>query len=340
MIVAVTLNKSAGTVLRLLTVTRTTRISFTVRSFGRVRGQMPRLTSLGPSKGCIFRSLCGINKIPTIRGCLLSGNLLRNSYLAMAKGALTRGLRGITPLTRNRSIVVSLRGPGHGSNPLVILGNGLTPSNTIMGISKLGRQHRRKPTGIFGARRTTVRTALGKRVISNSIIIIHFIKPGNKPKVPRVLSLSDVVSKGNVGMYLVASNHFSNNSRNFIIKRVTPRTRSNKPVTLLRASSAIVVSRSAHRLAVGMSSRRLTGQHRGLILPPLGSHNILNGCTRVMSSTSGNTMASFFGHGPFRRGWEEIPGDKGKRRMCKSNRPMWKEAKEGASRHCKCQGQS
>lgn len=260
--IVVTINNSAGSILRLLTVTGTVNIRLALSSFRAVQQQIPILYSLGPSNHCITASLRQTNNVPRIVGVLLIGNLLRNSTLAVAKRAVRRILTSVpTRPHTSRSIVQPFDGPVCPVNRLNVLGNGLTDRNTITGLAKIGGHRVANPTHIFRSRRRYLGTVLSGGVITNSIIIIHCRNPGNNPNVQRVLTPASTVvkTKLNSSIKLVASKHFSNNACNVIINRITPRTTINNAVTLIRRKSSVAVSTSRGLLRLGMPSRRLTG---------------------------------------------------------------------------------
>lgn len=263
--ISVTLKYSAGDVLRLPTVTRRVNVSFRVSFTGTVDRGAPGLYRLTPTNRACVRSLGRTNKICTIVGRLGGGKLLRASYVAMAKGAMKRGVtkyRGGGP-----RIVHPVSGPCDRANKLTMLGKGLTPSKDIMGHSTMYSRVliRRKPTEVFRDSRRTARTVGAKGVGPKSIVMVHCRKPGNNPKVERVLGPASTVTKCKLksAMTLVASKEFDKTSENTSVKRMSPRTTINKPVTLMRRKSVVGVGVPRLGLRLSMSSRRLTTEGTG-----------------------------------------------------------------------------
>lgn len=262
--ILVTLKKSAGTILRLLTVTRRTSISLRLRSFREVNSGIPLLNSLGPFKHCIVDSISQINNIPIIVGTLLSTKLLRNSYVAIANRAITRGLTRLRPSSPSNGVLRTINSTLSDRNKVAILSNSLYPRKTIIGDTNITIGIFRKATQIFRQRRSTVTTLRSNAVRTNSIIVVHCRKPGNNPKVHRVLVVANTVGNTKLkrSIVLVASKQFSKKAAKLYIKRITPRTISNKPVTFIRSNSQMHVSVNRHALSLLISSSRLRHHHR------------------------------------------------------------------------------
>lgn len=115
---SVTVNYSAGAVLRLATVTRTTNRSVSLGVLSRCNGGAPRVYGLGPTSSIFVASLGSINNVRTIIGRLTGNNVVGASTLAMGN-AITSEVTG-TPSTSKR-VVRALSGPFSGSNNVTIL---------------------------------------------------------------------------------------------------------------------------------------------------------------------------------------------------------------------------
>lgn len=259
--ISVTLNYSAGAVLRLPTVTGRTNIGLGLSVTGRVDGGAPGLYRLTPTNRACVRSLGRTNNICTMVGRLAGIKLLSASLVATANGAMNRGVGNYR--VGSASVVHPIAGPCDGANNVTILGNGLTPSNSIIGEDTITRRvvRRGNTTEIFSYRRSTLDTVCSNGVGPNRIIIVECRNPGNNPNVERVLGPASTVVNDNLNGYitLVASNHFSNTAENTTVNRMSPRTTINNPVTLIRRNSVVRVSVPTGAVGLLISSRRLTG---------------------------------------------------------------------------------
>lgn len=171
---SVTVKKSAGAVLRLLTITRRTRMSFGVSSVSVLSHGDPYLYGMTPgARGCRVRSIGHTKNVVTVVSRLTGNKLMSAAILHMSKVALTRTVSGCdvadpsiysrtvggcSDTTTNgfglmlksrrtscgrlsashtRKYVHSLRRTCDGSNNLTMLGKGVTRSNYIIGATNI-----------------------------------------------------------------------------------------------------------------------------------------------------------------------------------------------------------
>lgn len=173
---SVTVNNSAGAMLRLLTITRRTKTSFGVSSVSVLSHGAPYLYGMTPgARGCRMRSIGHTNNVVTVVSRLTGNKLISAGIHHISKVALTRtvsqcdvadsGMYGRTvggcsdtttkgfglmlnsrgtscgrlSASHTANYVHSLRRTCDGSNNLTILGKGVTRSNYIIGATNMSR---------------------------------------------------------------------------------------------------------------------------------------------------------------------------------------------------------
>ncbi len=290
--ISVTLNYSAGDVLRVPTITRRYKVRVGLSVTGSVDTGAPGLYRLTPTNEACVRRLSRTNNICTIVGRLDGGSLVGARYGAISNGAINRTVGDYAGL--GPRIVHPVRGPCDRAKNVTILQNGLTPRKDIMGHDTITPSVLifGNPTHIFRYRRSTRGTVGRNGVGSNSIIIVHCRNPGNNPNVERVLGpASSVVNvKLNRDITLVASKHFDNTAENTYVNRVSPRTTDNNTVNVIHRNSVVDVGVPRGGLRLRVSSRRL-GREVGGFIPGAGRlDNCLGHCTSLISDKTRKTI--------------------------------------------------
>ncbi len=173
---SVTVNNSSGAILRLLTITGRTNISFGVTSVSTLDHGIPYLYGVSPgARGCSVRRYGHTNNVLGVLKRLTGINLLSARYGHIGNDALNRSVQGCDVLTRRMShrtrhvcddtpnnifdggvnsrggacralsashtakYVHSIRRTCDGSNKLTILFKGVTRSNYIIGATNISR---------------------------------------------------------------------------------------------------------------------------------------------------------------------------------------------------------
>ncbi len=257
--VVMALGGSTNAVLHLIAIAKSIGVKLTIDDFDRISRKVPHLADLKPSGKYVAADLDRIGGIPAVMKLLMEAKLIHGDCLTVTGKTVKENLDLAQPLSKNQTLIHSLKAPLYPTGPMVIMRGNLAPEGAVAKISGLKVITQTGPAKVYDGEEAAFEAIEKHKIKAGDVVVIRYEGPKGGPGMREMLAITSALVGQGLGekVGLITDGRFSGGTHGLVVGHIAPEAQVGGPIGLIKNGDKITIDAEKKKLELHVGAAEL-----------------------------------------------------------------------------------